>query len=802
MKKTEVFEKWENIICFSDICCGFTEGISTNNINKKQIVCMITSKMEEAIFRSKEIVNIFFLGATLLNLYRIKGYQALGVFVKIDNMKIPVFVQINPKESIKEYLNDLGNIIVFCQEAEIDEFALKYLEIPDDKKLQVQHMETIQLGNNISNAFLSFNDNNIICKYDENITSTKQIKNYLKCLNDTINKMITNLDGSISSLRYEDEEKCLQWGCGKRIELPKIINLYNIFEEQVNAAPHSIAIIESNNKFTYAALGKLVNSTILTLQKYGLNIGDTVVVKAVQNVYTVASVLALMQLGAIYVPVDQNCNKSRLQYIMDNSGAKLLISTVNEDIEIHTLNKVIVDSSHELYESFPKKGDQDGLYIIYTSGSTGKPKGVMITVKQFYNLFLWYKHSFKIGHNSKFIFATNFSFDASVKNILTPLLCGGTIIFPGDQLYNIGLLIEAIHENEATHINCIPNLFSRIVESCEDISLLSSLEYAILGGEQLKTNNIERWIKDDNFKVQICNVYGPTEATDLSSYYWMDKSKLLEQENIPIGKPIYNRYVYILNKEKRICYPGESGEIYLAGEGVIESYLDTCNNYNSFFHNIYNHEYPIMYRTGDFGKWDEDGNIIFCGRLDNQVKINGKRIELEELEKILCDHPSVKEAVIKMVMECGKEILCAFYSVKEENKSKDSIKHYCEERMPYSVVPSRFIEVKSFPRNDNGKIDKKQLVFHQEEETERLNSAVTVKNSKLMHQIKNIWEEVLNKPVTSFDVAFFELGGSSLDLYKLKVLLEKELNINVELLDFFEYPTICSLAKYLNDQLY
>lgn len=437
----------------------------------------------------------------------------------------------------------------------------------------------------------------------------------------------------------------------------------------------------------------------------------------------------------------------------------------------------------------------DLCYVIYTSGSTGKPKGAMVEHLGMMNHINAKIADLQITHDS--IIAQNAShcFDISVWQFFAALAKGGrTVIYDNDLVVDPENLINKVVEDQITVLEFVPSYLSVVLDILEkDWRELKELQYLLVTGEAVKPHLIQRWF-EKNPQIKVVNAYGPTEASDDVTHYIMDKP--VESRIVPIGTPLPNFHIYILDENMQLCPIGVKGEICVAGIGVGRGYLnDPEKTQRAFTLDPFSEEKGVkLYKTGDIGQWTDDGNILFYGRKDYQVKIRGYRIEINEIESKLLSHPEIKETVVvDGEDEYGNKYLCA-YIVFNQRLEINHLRKYLQETLPEYMVPAFFVELTNLPLTANGKVDRKSLyntvdIINTTDHIEPRN-----KEEKILLKI---WKNILKKEKISINDNFFKIGGHSLNTVLLVSKIYKEFQVQLPLGQVFEKATIRELAELI-----
>lgn len=604
-----------------------------------------------------------------------------------------------------------------------------------------------------------------------------------------LEKLDEYLDLPFKDIHLEDaqeKEKIEQWSQKKAVPIERF---YRLFQEALKTHGKRTAYRQDDRATSYHELHALACTLEQQLRSSGVVEDDAVAVECANDPWTIISVLAIARLGAIYVPLDKNLPAVKKENILKDSGAikllrqgQILDQSVKEE-EAQTLRKRNKTLLH----------GEAGSYIVYTSGTTGQPKGCIVSEKNMMNLCHWYEKEFQIKENSKVILLNNFSFDASIKNIYTPLLCGAEIVFGPEHAFDTFALSKILLQHHVSHLNCVPGLFDALLKTTqyENYRQLESLRYVILGGETFLLAEIKKWARLTRCLSRFANVYGPAECTSVSTYYHCSKEELLTLDEMPIGYPIEGKKLYLINSKGKLCLPSMVGEVYLGGQGLTAGYTKPSLGEGKFIDDSSRFKHKV-YATGDLAHYDSQGRLYYLGRKDHQVKVNGQRIELEEIES----HLRSCLGVVDAAMIVGKEGLLAFYTSRSGKLKQDQFKEELKKSLFESTLPKDFYYLREMPRNDNGKIDRKelsQLIPKEKEEA-------TLPQGELTTKLVEAWQNTLEKKDISTSSGFFDQGGSSLLLYKLKLEIKQVTGYDLELVDLLAYSSIDQLEQWLSNQ--
>ena len=488
--------------------------------------------------------------------------------------------------------------------------------------------------------------------------------------------------------------------------------IHSFFEEMATKIPDKIAVEFGDTHITYQELNCSANRLATVLKKTDISVGDIVAICIERSISMIIGILAVLKSGAAYLPIEPNIPEERKNYYLQTANAKAILSTLSDKVLFDIPNINIKKIPSDLLPSINPQVSSDSLaYVIFTSGSTGNPKGVMVKHYSVVNRLLWMKEQYKLCEEDIFLQKTIYSFDVSVWEMFLWFFCGAKLclIKSGDE-GNFTNLIKTINKHGVTICHFVPSIlrvFLSFLLRYDAITKIKSLRTVFASGEAL---NYDLIIKFNNTlmkknKTQLHNLYGPTEATVDVTYF--DCTNYMDENGVvPIGKPIWNTNIYILDEDGNMCADGEHGEICISGEGVAAGYINNPELTEKVFIPDIFCQNKKMYKTGDLGRW-RNGVVEFSGRIDNQVKIHGIRIELEEIENHLLGYETIKQAVVIAIGGANKKLV-AYYNSEIKIESSMII-NYLSTKLPKIMIPSEFIFIEEFPIKDNGKTDRKKI---------------------------------------------------------------------------------------------
>lgn len=620
--------------------------------------------------------------------------------------------------------------------------------------------------------------------------------NFLNLLHQLVERYDTKV-GSISMITA-NELKLIDTFNQTSSDYPKNKTIVRLFEEQVKLFPEKIAAVFNESHLSYYELNCKANQLARTLRLKGVKPNTPVGIFVDKSIDMIVGIFGILKAGGAYVPIDPEYPDQRVSFVINDSGCKVILTQKRYN---HLPFEGIVKLNLESGETFhsdasdvePINSPEDLAYIIYTSGTTGTPKGTLIPHKGVVRL-VKNTNYIEFTPNDRVLQTSSIVFDASTEEIFGALLNGSSLfIIDKHTVLDPNSFGTILSKHNITIVDLSSALFTQIAEVRPDI--FKDVKKLILGGDVISPPHVNK-VRKENPGIAIINTYGPTENSCNSTGFLIDKDF---EYNIPIGKPISNSTAYIFDNNMSYQPVGIIGELYVGGDGLSKGYLNRDDlNKTSFIYNPYNPE-ERLYKTGDRARWLPDGNIEFHGRVDNQIKIRGYRVELEEIEAVISSMEGVIEAVVKPVkLEDGDYKLVAFLNIKDSfTADAAQLTSQIKSKLPPYMVPSAFKFLKGFPKNVNGKIDRKALHFDINEfGGEKLpdKNTLTATESVLL----NIWCEILKlKNITVTD-NFFEIGGNSLLTISMAAKIEKTFQVEFNIRSVFSTPTIKDLAELID----
>ncbi|WP_314591966.1 non-ribosomal peptide synthetase [Paenibacillus terrigena] len=595
---------------------------------------------------------------------------------------------------------------------------------------------------------------------------------------------------SIDLLTPQEKHRLLVEFNDTAIDYPVEKTAHQLFEEQVERTPDYIALKYGTTHLSYRALNDRANRLARTLRRKGVKPETIVAIMEERSVDMIVGVLAVLKAGGAYVPIDPDYPQDRIDYMLEDSKASIIL-TKSRFLKDRIWDGIVLDLAEEALYA------EDGsnlevvtamhhlAYFIYTSGSTGKPKGVMNEHGNLAAYLYTFIQQFQLDHRDTVLHLQSVSFDGAVDEMYLALLCGGTIFIANKEEGLDTDLLEAIIEREnITVLFCSSLLLSELNQR---LSPSHPIRLFYPGGDVVKPSYYSNLTDRLVF-----NMYGPTEATVTTTYFNCMESC---GHNVPIGKPMPNKQVYILGPQGQVQPIGVPGEIYVAGVGLARGYLNQPELTEAKF--VANPFVPgeKMYRTGDFARWLPDGNVEYLGRMDQQVKIRGYRVELGEIEAQLHVHQSVNEAIVLADQSPEGDKILVAYIVAEDRQTNAFWRQYLAQSLPYFMVPSVIIPLDEMPLTPNGKIDRKALISIRTTAGEE--AAYSAPLDTIEVKLVAIWEDILGRDRISRTDHFFELGGHSLKAMAVVKQVSQQFQVHMPLSQVFKLPVLQDQAMFI-----
>lgn len=581
---------------------------------------------------------------------------------------------------------------------------------------------------------------------------------------------------------------------------------------------------EDGKSLTYKELEQRTNQLAHFLESVGVNRGHYIGILMDRNEYLVTGILGVLKASAAYVPLDPRNPSSRLKHMVEQSGITFILTyshLYEKAVELRneygkqSIQLIVLDQDIDNPFTFSKRDlnkyptseielkneEQDIACVLFTSGSTGLPKGVLVHHQGIMNFIFRNREIFEFDENDRFIAVSSVCFDLFIAEVLMPLTFGATVyLVTSETVRDPWRLVPYLKENRITVWQSAPTIWVMWLNTIkkDPVPNLPDLRWIIVGGEKVLA---EQARKSLSFfpNARIVEMYGATEASIWTTYRMISDVSQCMVEQLDVGVPMKNTSIVIMDEEMKECSVGEIGEICIGGVGVTHGYINDPEKSSQAFIDIMNGgRTERIYRTGDLGKLTSDGRLYFVGRRDLQVKINGNRIELEEIENVAIQIAGVKEAAVVVVEKQGKKELVCYLTKDTDNLSENDIREHFREKLVTYMIPHHICILEQMPVNVNGKIDRKFLSEYKLPHAEIKSSSSSVEIEPL---ITEVWKEVLGHQNFEPTDSFFNIGGDSVKTVTVKMMLDEHFPDILDVTDLFAYPSIRELSEYIESKV-
>ena len=640
------------------------------------------------------------------------------------------------------------------------------------------------------------------CIYNTDLFDASTIQRWLGHFETLLKDIVSNPAKMLCKLSIltesERAEQIIEWN-KTTVEIPEALTLHGWFESQVEKTPDATAVTFENRHLTYAELNGRANQLAQHLKKLGVGPDMLVGLLVERSLDMMVALFGVLKAGGAYVPLDPAFPRDRLAYMVEDSGMRVLIT--HRDLDKRLLKQpsevVRLDADWGNISKQNNVGDasvsnpQNLAYVLFTSGSTGKPKGVEISHYAVTNFLSSMRHEPGFTSADRMLAVTTLSFDIAGLELYLPLISGGEVVIAtGTDARDPALLLERIAGSSCTVMQATPATWRALVTA----GWRGSPKLKVLcGGESLPRELAHELMSRCG---ELWNMYGPTETTIWSTVHRVVSTNV----PIPIGRPIANTQVFVLDRNRDLVPTGAVGELYIGGAGLARGYSHRAElTAERFVQNPFRQS-ERLYRTGDLARQLPDGTVECLGRADSQIKIRGFRIELGEVETILASHEAIRQCTVLVREDVpGEKQLVAYYEVKAGSPPiLSDLRAHLEKNLPAYMVPSIFVRVEDWPLTPNGKIDRKSLPAPAQ--SIEITSEFAAPNDPLEQLLAHIWREVLNVKRVGVQDNFFELGGHSLLAVRIVVEIERLCKIRLPLATFLQAPTIAALAAILHQK--
>ncbi|MCY8005267.1 lichenysin non-ribosomal peptide synthetase LicA [Bacillus haynesii] len=627
-------------------------------------------------------------------------------------------------------------------------------------------------------------------------TAERMLKAYLNLLEDMTADPLRRI-GEYSLLTEEETNRQLVAFNPATSDYPREKTIVQLFEEQAAERGGYPALQFEDKVWSYDELNRKANQLARRLRERGVQGGTTAAILTARSAEMVIGILAVLKAGGAYVPIDPDHPEKRVQHFFKDSGAAVLLTQKSmkplaaaaefggDILFLEDEHLYIGDTSDLCLPISPEAMAN----LTYTSGTTGTPKGNMVSHR---NILRTVKNAnyLEVMESDIVLSISNYVFDAFMFDVFGSLLNGAKLVIaPKDTILDMSRLAHVLEKEKVSVLMITTALFNLLTDMRPDS--LKGLRRVLFGGERASVDHVRKALKTVG-KGRLLHMYGPSESTVFTTYHPVNEVPD-DAQAIPIGKPVSNTEVLILDSFGNVQPAGVAGELCVSGDGLVRGYFNrpelTAEKFTT-------HPFKTgekIYRTGDMARWLADGCLEFIGRIDHQVKIRGQRIELGEIEHHLLTHDMVQEAAVLAVDSgAGDQMISAYFTADQELSSEE-LRRHAAEGLPGYMIPSVFMQLQELPLTGNGKVDRRALP--EPDVAQAAQKEYTAPRSRTEAQLADLWQEVLNVPKIGVHDNFFELGGHSLIGMTLIARIQQEMNVDLQLKDLFQAPTIESLAQ-------
>lgn len=656
------------------------------------------------------------------------------------------------------------------------------------------------------NLKIEQNDNSLIAslEYDTALLGSEAAQRFLCRYEALLEVLVKTPEATLAQLpvlsREERETVLVKWNATDA-EFPTQKTWVELFEERVTSTPDARAVEYKGQQLSYRELDEKASRLAERLQQQGVRPGALVALALERSIDFAVAVIATLKSGAAYLPLDLTNPPERLAQILADAAPGLIVGherflrqLPETAAAIYCLNSAGVDPKPGVAVN-PNLRPDSLAYVMFTSGSSGRPKGVEITHRSLVNHCFATARNFGLDRNDRVLQFSSLSFDISVEEMFPTWTQGGCVVFRTDEvLGSMDSFFDFVEQNFVTVLDLPTAFWHELVRFLEHRPLPPTVRLVVIGGEAASSSAFEAWQRNlhrAGTAVRLINTYGPTEATVTATIY--EPTGPENTNYLPIGKPVANTKVYVLDDEMHPVPIGTPGELYIGGAGLARGYLGradlTAEKFLTSFPSL--PSVKRLYRSGDIVRWRSDGNLEFIGRADNQVKISGFRIEPGEIEAALATHPSIAECTVAAcdVADQDKRLAAYYVAAAHETPSENELREYLAARLPAHMVPASFVPLSALPRNAHGKIDRAALP-----DPARVTNQEARSTDPFENQIVDIWREVLGVSEIRPEDNFFHLGGNSLRAMQVVTRLQAVVDDEVSVNDLFKNPTAGSFA--------
>jgi amino acid adenylation domain-containing protein/thioester reductase-like protein len=792
-------------------------------VNKVSPYTLFLAALSTYIYRIKD-ENDFIIGTPVLNRSNFKEKQILGMFVSTIPTRIKIEENIKFLDLVKQLGNDtmslfrhqkypITKILEYIHgttdiKGKIYNVMLSYQNArsnieENSKQLSTKWLFSGYIQDDLEIHILDMDNDGILhINYDylTDLFKNVEIKylhtRIMSIIQNAVEDIEINVD-NVNIMSKEEKNKILHDFNDTHTNYPKNKSVIQLFEEQVKKNPDNIAVIFDNKSLTYKEINERANSLAYYLKnKKNIKVNDAVGIMMDKCIDIITSVLSVLKLGATYVPIETNIPDERRVYIIENSGINLiLVNNLKEYKEYNSFDICDFDFNNNIENVNMNVDSNSNVYIMYTSGTTGKPKGVKVNSRNIIRLVVNTNY-IKFSKRDRIGQIGSIAFDASTFEYWGALLNGLPLyLIKKEVLLNPVELEKYIKYNKISVMLITTALCNQLIDF--NVKMFNKLRVLLTGGDTISPKHVNKII-DNCPNIQLINAYGPTENGTISTCYKITKKGT---NKIPIGKPIANSLCYILDRKLRLMPIQTTGELVVSGDGVSSGYINNAElTAEKFIHDIFNPKY-LCYKTGDIACYNFEGDIEFFGRKDNQIKIRGFRVELDEIRKTILNYNSkIDDAFVflnQTDFEVKNIVACI---VAKSNIDIKILNKYLISKLPIYMIPQLITQIDVIPLNNSGKVDIKEVNLKIKHSNVNILKEKTIR-SKYYKEIYNILSKLIMKDDIEDNVSIFEYGLDSLIAIRVAIILSSKFSIDVEPKDILENDTILKLEQLISTKL-
>ena len=590
--------------------------------------------------------------------------------------------------------------------------------------------------------------------------------------------------------------------------------VHRLFEAQAERTPDAVAVVFGDQLVTYAELNQRANQLGHYLRDRGVGPETRVGILLERSVEMAVTLLAILKDGGAYVAFDPTYPPERLRYMLEDSGVALLLTEQRvmanqpelgiQSILIDVDKSLVAERDSQNVESDTNPANI--VYLVYTSGSTGRPKGILIEHRSLVNAAYAFINKHRMTERDRLLQFASLSFDVAAEEFFAAWLSGSCVVMRPESVMSYADFVALLEGEAITIVNLPASFWFEWLTAIGDkeLEIPNTLRRVIVGNEKTLEETLAKWQRVAGQRLEWCNAYGPSETTITASNYEpaTTSSAREEKSTVPIGRPVINVEMYVLDPAHHLVPPGVAGELYIGGAGLARGYHNQPGQTAERFipHPFSSRPGERLYRTGDLSRFRADGNVEFLGRVDEQVKIRGFRIEVGEVEAVLAQHSGVRESVVvAREDERGSTRLIAYVVSNNGDLQTADLRNYLKQRLAEYMVPSGFVVLDSLPLTPNGKVDRRALPDGDGARGDDSEVYIAPRSS-MERTIAGIWQELLKLEKVGMNDNFFGLGGHSLLLVHAQSKVTEALRVKVSMVEMFKYPTVSALAEHLSQQ--